>query len=87
MQPGTAQGLSTEALRITTRPALVVACGRAALAALLGLALVVSVWKGLPLTASVLAAGGLLTCGARRRARPRDQLTASTTDRGSSASR
>ena len=53
-----AGGASTEALRITTRPALVAACGRSALAALLGLALVVSVWKGLPLTASVLAAGG-----------------------------
>jgi len=51
-----------EALRVATRPALVAACGRAALAVLVGVALVLSVWKGLPMTASVIATGGLLTC-------------------------
>jgi hypothetical protein len=54
-----------DALRVTTRPALVAACGRAALAMLVGLALVLSVWKGLPMTASVIASGGLLVCAAR----------------------
>jgi hypothetical protein len=58
-----------DALRVATRPALVAACGRAALAVLVGVALVLSVLKGLPLTASVIAAGGLLTCVARRRGR------------------
>jgi hypothetical protein len=57
-----------EALRVTTRPTLVAACGRAALAVLVGVALVLSVWKGLPVTASIIATGGLLTCAARRRA-------------------
>ncbi|MDQ3949216.1 MAG: hypothetical protein M3282_02630 [Gemmatimonadota bacterium] len=58
-----------EALRISTRPALVTALGRAALAVLVGVALVLSVWKGLPLTASVIATGGLLMCAVRGRAR------------------
>jgi hypothetical protein len=55
-----------DALRVATRPALVEASGRALLAALVGVALVLSVWKGLPVTASVIAMGGLLTCAARR---------------------
>jgi hypothetical protein len=70
-----------DALRVTTRPALVAACGRAALAVLVGLALVLSVWKGLPVTASVIASGGLLVCAARRRPRSQSTITASTTDR------
>ncbi len=49
-----------------TRPALAAACGRAVLAILVGIALVLSVWKGLPVTASVIATGGLLTCVLRR---------------------
>jgi hypothetical protein len=56
-----------EALRIITRPALVAACGRAALDVLVGVALLLSVWKGLPLTASVIAAGGLVSVAVRRR--------------------
>jgi hypothetical protein len=68
------------ALRVTTRPALVAAYGRAALAVLVGLALVLSVWKGLPVTASVIASGGLLVC-ARRRRHNQPAVTASTTDR------
>jgi hypothetical protein len=55
-----------DALRVATRPALVDACGRATLAVLVGVALVLSVWKGLPLTASIIATGGLLTCVGRR---------------------
>jgi hypothetical protein len=58
-----------DALRVATRPALVAACGRAALAVLIGVALVLSVWKGLPLTASVIAAGGLVSFALRRAAR------------------
>ncbi|MFN2565500.1 MAG: hypothetical protein ABR499_10875 [Gemmatimonadaceae bacterium] len=58
-----------DALRIATRPTLVAACGRAALATLVGIALVLSVWKGLPVTASVIATGGLLTCVVRGRPR------------------
>jgi hypothetical protein len=58
------------ALRIATRPALVTACGQAALAVLVGVALVLSVWKGLPVTASIIATGGLLTCASRGRRRP-----------------
>jgi hypothetical protein len=57
------------AVRIATRPALVAACGRAALAVLVGIALVLSVWKSLPVTASVIATGGLLGCVLRRRPR------------------
>jgi hypothetical protein len=67
-----------DALRIASRPALVREVGRAALATLIGVALVLSVWKGLPLTASVIATGGLLTCAARRPTRRRTQVTAST---------
>jgi len=63
-------GAMLDALRVVTRPALVAACGQAALAVLVGVALVLSVWKGLPLTASIIAAGGLLTCAARRGRRP-----------------
>lgn len=70
-----------DALRVTTRPALVAAYGRAALAMLVGLALVLSVWKGLPVTASVIASGGLLVCAARRRRKNQSTTTASTTDR------
>jgi hypothetical protein len=60
---------SVEVVRIATRPALVAACGRAALAILVGVALVLSVWKGLPVTASIIATGGLLTYAMRRRPR------------------
>ena len=67
MTDTTRQGL--DALRIATRPALVAACGRAALATLGGVALVLAVWKGLPVTATVIAAGGLLTFAGRRQAR------------------
>ena len=70
-----------DALRVTTRPALVAAYGHAALAMLVGLALVLSVWKGLPMTASVIASGGLLVCAARRRRKNQSTTTASTTDR------
>jgi hypothetical protein len=70
-----------DALRVTTRPALVAACGRAVLAMLVGLALVLSVWKGLPMTASVIASGGLLACAAHRRRQNQPPVTASTTDR------
>ena len=56
-----------DALRVATRPALVSACGRAALMTLVGVALVLSVWEGLPVTASIIATGGLLSCAARRR--------------------
>ena len=58
---------AVDALRIATRPALVVAAGRAALMTLVGVALVLSIWKDLPATASIIATGGLLTCAARRR--------------------
>jgi hypothetical protein len=70
-----------EALRIATRPALVDACGRAALATLAGVALLLSVWKGLPLTASVIAAGGLMTGALRLRGRRQPEIRVSTTDR------
>ena len=65
----TADRAYVEALRVTTRPALVAAYGRALLATLVGAALVLSVWKGLPVTASIIATGGLLTCAARVRSR------------------
>jgi hypothetical protein len=64
MTDTTRQGL--DALRIATRPALVAACGRAALATLAGVALVLAGWKGLPVTATVIAAGGLVGWAARR---------------------
>jgi hypothetical protein len=64
--PQSSSGAGLDALRVATRPALVAAGGRAALAVLVGIALVLSVWKGLPVTASIIAAGGLLTCAARR---------------------
>jgi hypothetical protein len=69
------------ALGVATRPALVAACGQAALAVLVGVALVLSVWKGLPATASIIATGGLLTCASRGQARRQSTLTASTTAR------
>ena len=69
-----------DALRVTTRPALVAAYGRAALAMLVGLALVLSVWKGLPMTASVIASGGLLMYAGRRRRGRQAAITASTTE-------
>jgi len=61
-----------DALRISTRPALVAAWGRTALTTLVGVALVLSVWKGFPVTASMIAAGGLVAWGAPvlRRRRP-----------------
>jgi len=62
-------GAMLDALRVTSRPRLVAACGQAMLATLVGVALVLSVWKGLPATASIIATGGLLTCATRRRAR------------------
>ena len=65
MTDTTRQGL--DALRIATRPALVAACGRAALAILAGVALVLSVWKGLPVAASVIVAGGLVSLASHRR--------------------
>ena len=64
----TTRGL--DALRIATRPALVAACGGAALATLAGVAMVLAVWKGLPLTATVIAAGGLAGVALRRRGSP-----------------
>jgi hypothetical protein len=77
----TADRAYVEALRVSTRPALVAACGRAMLAVLVGAALVLSVWKGLPVTASVIATGGLLTCVLRRRPPRQPAITASTADR------
>ena len=67
MTDTTRRGL--DALRIATRPALVAACGRATLATQAGIALVLSVWKGLPVTATVIAAGGLTAFALRRRSR------------------
>ena len=62
-----------EAMRVAGRPRLVDACGRAALAILVGVALVLSVWKGLPATASIIATGAvgcrLWTVGRRRKRR------------------
>jgi hypothetical protein len=79
MTDTTRQGL--EALRIATRPALVTACGRAALATLAGVALVLAVWKGLPVTASVIAAGGLMTGALRAQGCRQPQIRVSTTER------
>jgi hypothetical protein len=70
-----------DALRIATRPALVAACGRAALATLAGVALVLAVWKGLPVTATMIAAGGLMAGALRVRGRRQSEVTVSRTER------
>jgi hypothetical protein len=65
-RPALTEQAYLEGIRIATRPALVSACARATLAVLLGLALVLAVWKDLSLTASALATGGLVLCSRRR---------------------